>query len=576
MNERDEVDRSSPMGIATFRFEERAICALGLGNNAPAKFEENNGVQYAGVLFLLPSLLIQGLLKAKEVYQFSKRSYYSLESIILTLAFMALLRIKNPEQLKQCKPGELGRVIGLDRIPEVKCLRKKLNQLTKQNQSVRLNNLLIDHWYSENKEDAGFLYIDGHNRIYYGIKAHLPAKYISRQKLCISATTEYWVNDAKGMPVMMVTGELTEKLEQAIENYIIPQLQATCLLPVISDQKEPVCVFVFDREAYHPDFFIRLWIKYRIAVITYRKNVKDCWETSLFTDQTVQVLEHAVTMQLCEMGTQLSSHWFREIRRLSDSGHQTSVVSTHPTLSMEIIAGRMFGRWCQENFFKYLIYDYDFDKMINFGVETIDPEREVPNPQYRKVNHELKKHREKIQRVKAKFYNLMQQVMDQEIDKISLTTTLQAKDLELLDELYKKEKELIDKRSHIKSRIKIKQMPEQVRYDKLKTESKVIMNIIKMICYRAETAVADMVAPFLSRAENEKRMFVKQVALQNADIIPNYSNKTLTIVLHTLSAPRYNKAAYHLAELLTQTEIIYPGTELRVIYKTTANTFCEK
>lgn len=79
------------------------------------------------MLFLLPALLAQGLLKTKDVYTWGKRFYYSLESIVLTLAFMALLRIKNPEQLKQCKPGEIGRIIGLDRIPEVKCLRSKLS-----------------------------------------------------------------------------------------------------------------------------------------------------------------------------------------------------------------------------------------------------------------------------------------------------------------------------------------------------------------------------------------------------------------------------------------------------------------
>lgn len=65
----------------------------------------------------------------------------SLESIVLTLAFMALLRIKDPEQLKQCKPGEIGRIIGLDRVPEVKCLRSKLDLLTRQQQATHLNNI---------------------------------------------------------------------------------------------------------------------------------------------------------------------------------------------------------------------------------------------------------------------------------------------------------------------------------------------------------------------------------------------------------------------------------------------------
>jgi hypothetical protein len=73
-----------------------------------------------------------GLLQIKEVYQYPQTCYYSHESIILTLALMALMRIKNPEQLKNCRPGEIGRIIGLDRIPETKCLREKIDVFSRR------------------------------------------------------------------------------------------------------------------------------------------------------------------------------------------------------------------------------------------------------------------------------------------------------------------------------------------------------------------------------------------------------------------------------------------------------------
>jgi hypothetical protein len=66
------------------------------------------------------------------------------------------------------------------------------------------------------------------------------------------------------------------------------------------------------------------------------------------------------------------------------------------------------------------------------------------------------------------------------------------------------------------------------------------------------------------------RMFIKQIAKTSADIIPDYQNNTLTIRLHSLSTPHYNQAANQLAMLLTQTETIYPGTNLKIIYETTA------
>lgn len=575
-----------------------AAAMLGTGHATP-EFDAHEGVCGAGVLFLLPALLTQGLLKTKEVYDVPASHYYGLESVMLTLAFMALARIKNPEQLKQCKPGEIGKIIGLDRIPEVRCLRGKIKLLTSQQQARKLNDLLIDHWYSQPSEEASFLYIDGHVRIYYGHQANLPAKFISRQKLCLSATTEYWVNDGQGLPVMMVTGELTEKLQVAIEQYIIPQLQQTLLLPspgqpagqdpehpqMVADQSQPksegeqpaaACTLVFDREAYEPAFFERLWKQHRIAILTYRKNVKDTWPEQSFTASEVQVLEQTITMQLCEQETMLGGVSFREIRRLTDGGHQTAIITTNRMISIQVAAGRMFGRWSQENFFRYMIMDYDFDKMIEFGTQSIDENKEVVNALYRQLSQRLKKEKEKTARLKARLYPLTEQSIDASLDQIPEVTNKQIILIEEIEKHQQVEQQLQNERSKIAPRIQLKDMPLQNRYNKLKHESKMLMNIIKMICYRAETAVANELMVNLVNGKDQKRMLVKQIIQNNADLIPDYDKKTLTVVLHSLSAPRFNEEAHKLAQLLNQTETIFPGSDLKLIFKTSALSNCEK
>ena len=446
---------------------------------------------------------------------------------------------------------------------------------------MELNNLLIDHWYTDkDNENSSFLYIDGHQRIYYGSKANLPVKYISRQKLCLSATTEYWVHDAQGMPVMMVIGQLSEKLKDAIEDLVIPQMLQTKLLSEIQehqDRQSPQCTFIFDHEAYEPAFFNHLWEKYRIAVITYRKNVQYLWNKGGFESTHTQVLSQDITMQLCEKEVTLGGHTFREIRSLTEkSEHQTAIITTHPSLGIALIAGRMFGRWCQENFFSYLIQDYDFDKMIQFGVESIDPNREVVNPQYRKLTNQLKKIRGKITRLEAKFFPLAEVAMGEKIDKLPEITERQMKYKTKIDMHRKQENKLVTLRSDIPPRITLENMPEQKRYNKLKTESKLLMNVIKMIAYRAESSVAALACDHLKRAKDEKRMFVKQIITNNADLIPDYQNKTLTITLHSLSAPRFNYAAKQIADLLNKTETIFPGSNLRMIFKTSADLLCER
>jgi hypothetical protein len=538
-------------------------------------FESHQGLCNGGILFLLPALLSQGLLKTKEVYKIPDTHYYGLESVVLTLAFMALARIRNPEQLKQCRPGEIGRLIGLDRTPEVSCLRDKIKLLSSQKQAHELNRRLMDHWYNDGTEDQLFMYIDGHVRIYFGDKANLPVKYVSRQKLCLNATTEYWVNDAKGQPVMMVMGELTEKLQEAIEHRIIPQLQQTVLLPCpqpdvsIEQENIPLCTLVFDGEGYQPAFFQRLWVRCRIAVITYRKNVKDSWPQELFNHIDVMVLDQTVTMRICEQKITLGGITFREIRRLTDSGHQTSIITNHLLISPAEVAGRMFGRWSQENFFRYMIMDYDFDKMIEFGTQTIDENKTVVNPKYRQLTHLLKKEKEKTNRLRSDFLRLTEQSIDAELDDISKLEQRQAGLTEKIETHQLEELRIETERNQVKARITLKEMPDAIRYNQLKPESKMLMNIIKMICYRAETSVANILAEHL-RDPNDKRMLVKQIIQNNADICPDIENNTLTITLHGLSAPRFNKAAASLANLLNQTDTIFPSTNLRLIFKTTA------
>jgi len=396
---------------------------------------------------------------------------------------------------------------------------------------------------------------------------------VSRQKLCLSATTEFWVNDNEGLPVMVIIGELTEKLQTIIEYTIIPKLiEAGSIKNIDPDNlpQTPQCTLVFDREAYHPAFFIRLWEQYRIAIITYRKFVKDKWDSIVFQSHEVQVLQNKTTMLLCEQQVTIDSHPFREIRRLNSNDHQTSILTTHPFLAMVIIAGKMFGRWIQENFFRYLIADYDFDKLIQYEVRPINENKEVVNPQHRQLSHALKKVREKISRQKAYFYPLAEKAMDKTLDDIEDLYKQQTNHAEQLELLQQEEQNLINQLVDVPKRIKLSQMASESRYNKLHTESKLFMNIIKMICYRAETTFANILQEYLSRAADEKRMLVKQIINTAADLLPDYENKKLVIVIHSLSAPRFNAAVEKIIPLLNNTQTVFPGTDLVLVFKTTS------
>lgn len=483
---------------------------------------------------------------------------------------MYLCRIKNPEQLKQVSPGEFGKLLGIDRIPEAKCLRSKLKQISDQGKATQWNRSLAAEW-SESDENE-FYYIDGHIQVYHGHKATLGKKHVSRQKLCLPGMQEFWVNNKAGMPYFYVTGKVNEKLQSAISTEIIPRLinDIPCKYTdeeLTSDPQLPRFTLVFDREAYSPILFKQLWDDYKVAVITYRKNVKDLWDDEDFKPTKIIIEGIETEMLLAEKEVEINQVEIREVRRKTTNGHQTSIVTTNKKLTIGDVAIYMFSRWSQENFFRYMRQDYAFDKMAQHAIEQIDGDFEVVNPEYNRLDYRLKKIREKISRRQARLYNLEHDNVNEKLDETGKNNTRQVIIEKELEELVGQEQALLNARNKLTYRIKVEDMPQESRYNKLHLESKHVQNIIKMICYRAETSFANTLSPFYSKSMNEKRMLAKCIIKSNINLIPDYFNNTLTIELYSLATPRENKAVIEICDILNKQMAIYPGTDLKLRYK---------
>ncbi len=538
--------------------------------STPVHFTSSECVENAGVLLLLPFLMSAGLLSYKSHYKELKPGYYFIDFIILFLSFLYLCRIKNIEQTKQISPGEFGKLLGVDRIPECRCMRYKLKEIIEQKKSDTWNSELSDSWsVSENNM---FYYIDGHIDVYTGYKATLGKKHVARQKLCLPGVQEFWVNNMEGLPFFYVTGQVNEKLLETISTQIVPKL-LTEIKPKYSqtelenDPDLPRFTIIFDREGYSPAFFNKLWNEHRVAVITYRKNVKDNWSEKDFSMLTVEKDGIKTKMKLTEKQVELNNFTMREIRKLSDDGHQTSIITSNKKLDMPEVAKTMFSRWTQENFFKYMRCDYDFDRLMQYVVEQVDSNLIVANPEYNNLCYYIKKLREKISRRRAILQKLIDENLKDALENTVSQLKKQAEEKEALDALLNQEEKLISDRKKIPSRIKICDMPEHLRYNRLHSESKHFQNIIKMICYRAETNCANLFENIYKRFKDEKRVLVKSIINSHGDIISDYEKKTLTVCIYSQSNPRMNIALNELCEILNDADYCYPSTDLRLIYK---------
>jgi len=539
-------------------------------SETPINFQSHESVANGGVLFLLPFLIQSGLQSYDGHYKEISPGYYYLRYIIILLSFMYLLRIKNPEQLKYHSPGELGKIMGIDRVPEARCLRGKIQEIVSQGKSRQWNMELANKW--SGSEENEFYYIDGHVQVYSGYQGKLGKKHVSRQKLCLPGMQEFWVNNKEGLPYFYVSGQVNEKLLEMLSSHILPDLLKQ-ITPKYTEEELALDLdlarftIIFDREGFSPEYYGKIWQSDRVAVITYRKNVKEQWPETDFINYPIDIEQTEKKMLLAEHSIELNGVMMREVRRLNEDHHQSSIITTNKKLSMENIALHMFSRWTQENFFKYLRQEFAFDRMCQYAIESIDGEFKVVNPEYNNINYLLKKEREKISRCKANLYEFERRNQNDDLDKTVKYINTIAKEKEKLDILLTNECNFLEKRKTIPCKMKIKEMSEDKKYNKLQSESKYFMNIIKMICYRAETAFANHLSRYYYKDTEEKRALVKSIILQPCDIIPDYINNTLSVNLYTLASPRMNKALDDVCHLLNETETTYPGTNLVVCYK---------
>ncbi|MFH0809056.1 MAG: helix-turn-helix domain-containing protein, partial [Pseudomonadota bacterium] len=365
------------------RSTDRLLACMGLLDDAVPRFWPGKAVKGAGVLLALPALVQSSVFEiAREVYGSIGPAFYGLRTTLATFLLMALLRIKRPEGMKEHSPEQLGHLLGLDRAMEVKTLRKKLSCLAAFGRAKDFGRALAEHRVKTRGPAMGFLYVDGHVRVYHGRRT-LPKTHVAQMRLPMPATTDYWVNDSQGDPLFVVTTEANRGLVQMLPK-VLDEIRQ-----LLGDRRLTV---VFDRGGWSPKLFKRI-IASGFDILTYRKKHFRKIPQSRFSLHEATLDGQAVSYRLAEHNILLDKRRLklRQVTRLKQNGHQTAIVTSRWDLSAVEVAFRMFNRWRQENFFKYLIEEFALDALVDYGAEPADPERDVPNPVRKKLDAELKK-----------------------------------------------------------------------------------------------------------------------------------------------------------------------------------------
>jgi hypothetical protein len=552
--ERASVDQACKAGVATKRELDRTLACTGKLVEAEPEFEAAEAVAGAGVLLALPALLHEGLCDVgSEVYGALRNGFFGLRSVLLTLAFMALLRIKTTEQLTEHAPGELGILLGLDRAPEVKTLRRKLRDMGQRQLADTFRRRFTERWAKAAPGELALLYVDGHVRPYHGRKHVLPKHHVQQRGRSMPGTKDFHVNDWRADPLFFVTAEATEGLLATLDATLLPEVR----LRVGPGRRVTIA---FDREGWSPKLFAK-WKAQEFDVLTYRKGEQSTWQKRFFTTVKGVVDGKKVEYRLAEREVKLSNGLkVREIRRRTDDGHQTAVITTNDKLPLLAVAQRMFSRWRQENFFRYMRHEFALDHLCTYEVEPADPKRIVPHPERARLEKKLKAVRATRTRLLERAFELAPgkttRVGKRHVDEVELDQLIRQREIEV--------HKLAARIAKLPKRVPIGEILEPDKIVQLERERKVLVDVIKLTAYRAESSLARLVEPFFSRHEDEARKFLKSIFSATADIIPDHRNRRLTIRFHGLASPRATRALGELCALVNEDPPLYPGSNLRL------------
>ena len=536
------------------RFD-RLMACVGLLDDAAPLFRPGTAILGAGVLLALPALVASGVIEcAREVYGSIGPAFFGLRTTIVALVLMALLRIKRPEGLKERPPDTLGRILGLDRAPEVKTLRRKLSRLAGLGRSTRFGRALAERRVAARGALMGFLYVDGHVRVFHG-KAILPKTHVARMRLSMPATTDYWVNDAIGEPLFVVTAEANAGLVKMLPSILN---EARSLLG------ERRLTVIFDRGGWSPKLFAKL-VAAGFDLLTYRKGHFPRLPKSRFCEHKGEINGRTIKYMLADQGVYLlgGKLRLRQVTRLSEDGHQTPTVTSRRDLPAVEVAYRMFERWRQENFFKYLREEYALDALVEYATEPDDPAREVPNPKWNVLDGQLRQARAALKVLPAEYG--LKALLNPERRRPTMRgfKIAHGKLGQQILEAVQRCRALELQRDAVPRRLPVGQVVAGPVV-KLATERMQLTSLLKMVAYQVESDLFRLVTPHYQRAADEGRTFIQAALASAADI--EVSETELRVQVAPLSAPHRTRVLATLCGELNATATSFPGTKLILQY----------
>jgi prepilin-type processing-associated H-X9-DG protein len=553
------------------RGAERVLARFGLIGSAPPVFTGCARAPLAGLFLAVPALAATGLLEdAHTVYGGLPNGFYSLDTMLCESVFRALLGEARAEGATRIDPPALGRVLGLDRAPEVKTIRRKIGLLAEAGKAGDWIAAMAARHVQARAEQAAVLFVDGHVRAYQGTRK-IAKTHVPRLKFPAPATVETWVADAAGDPLLVVMAQPAASLAGELRR-LIPQLRA-----MVGDQRR--VLVGFDRGGWSPALFADLHAA-GFDTLTWRKGATTDIDEHQFTEHThIDEYDRTHTWRLADTEIELDItdgpragqvFAMRQISLYNTAAtRQMHILTTRTDLPAAEIRYRMGSRWRQENHYRYARIHFDLDSHDTYRAGEDDPARMVPNPAKKPAHQQVEKARRTL--------NLAETTRDRELLAASTpppgaTTVVTNEMIDTINaDMHAAETALdaaLAAHQAIPARLPLAQVnPGQQVLD---TETKLIHHAIRIAAFNTAQSLARAIVTGTgyTRADDEAHTLIRTALAGAGDIIPDPATNTLHVRLDPLPAPRHTAALDELCQVLNDTDTVYPGTSLTLRYST--------
>ena len=553
----DPVDRSG----------ERVWAAFGLISYAPLVFTACGRAPLAGVLLALPGLAATGLLDtAHTVYGELPNGFYSLDTMLCEGVFRALLGEARAEGAARIDPPALGRVLGLDRAPEVKTIRRKIGLLAAAGRAGDWIAAMARRHVEDRPEQAAVLYVDGHVRAYQGTR-RIGKTHVPRLKFPAPATVETWVCDAAGDPLLVVMAQPAASLAAELRR-LIPELR-----DMVGDDRR--VLVGFDRGGWSATLFADLHAA-GFDTLTWRKGAtadidEHRFATHRHTDEhgrthTWRLADTVIELDIADGPRQGEVFAMRQISLFNAAAtRQMHILTTRRDLPAAEIRYRMGSRWRQENHYRYARIHFDLDSHDTYRTGEDDRTRMVPNPAKKPAYQQVEKARRALHSAET--------TRDRELLAAStpppgVTTVITNEMIDTINtDVHAAEATLdaaLAEHQAIPARLPLAEVnPGQQVLD---TETKLIHHAIRIAAFNTAQSLAHAIltGTGYTRADDEAHTLIRTALAGSGDIIPDHD--TLHIRLDPLPAPRHTAAIDELCHALNDINTVYPGTSLTLRY----------